>query len=323
MFPKILLFPVFLVLPFCLLAQNTFGIRHDRSLRDYEALALQNDIDKPDFGPVVFFTFSTDGSQDQEYVATGTLIHPYWVLTAGHNFYVAEEQSHPAPPSGISVYTGPDPNNPLESFGVEALVPHPTWTEFNEDFLNANDIYLVKLQRPITNITPAQLYQDVNEPRGALVWVAGFGDYSTQPGEDEMSFSKLHAIQNRLDRVVRDIWTENNGQEYEGGLLAFDFDAPSGLINTLGDDYICIDEEELLGSGSSHNVPLDYEGTTIPGDSGSPLFLKENGLWKVAGVLSGGGEEPLPNHQDASYGDISIFIRVSLIRDWILGVISP
>jgi hypothetical protein len=98
MFPKILLFPVFLVLPFCLLAQNTFGIRHDRSLRDYEALALQNDIDKPDFGPVVFFTYSTDGSQDQEYVATGTLIHPYWVLTAGHNFYVAEEQSHPRAP---------------------------------------------------------------------------------------------------------------------------------------------------------------------------------------------------------------------------------
>jgi V8-like Glu-specific endopeptidase len=299
-----------------------FGIRHDKSLREYERVAISQNSGLPDFRPVVFFTYTLEGDDENEILATGTLIHPRWILTAGHNFYDAAEQSRPVSASAITVYTGPDPNNPQAQYEAETLVPHPTWISYNEGYLYANDIYLVKLKTPIQNITPALLYQSTDEQLGSLVWTAGFGDYSTQPGEDEFAYSKLHAIQNRLDRVARQIWSDDGERDYEGGLLAFDFDDPSGTINTLGDDYICLDEEELLGKGTSENEALEYEGTTVQGDSGSPLFLKQNGVWKVAGVLSGGAEEPLPDHQDGSYGDISIFIRVSLLSDWILEVIS-
>jgi hypothetical protein len=58
-----------------------------------------------------------------------------------------------------------------------------------------------------------------------------------------------------------------NGVNNEGGTLAFDFDDPSGIINTLGDSY-ANDQEKALGSGTSANKALDWEATTVQGDSG-------------------------------------------------------
>ena len=134
---------------------SAFGIRHDRSLSDYEAVATNqapyNTSAYPDFGTVVNFTYSLNGSQDFEYVASGVLVAPQWVLTAGHNFFVSEEQNAPAPTAGIVVNFGDDPENPDAIRFVSELVFHPTWLNDDDVFGNANDLCLVKLSSSVPN----------------------------------------------------------------------------------------------------------------------------------------------------------------------------
>ncbi|MFN8429093.1 MAG: trypsin-like serine protease [Spirosomataceae bacterium] len=293
---------------------QTFGIRHDRSLSDYES-AVTSATDHPDFGAVVMFSYTLDGKSD-EYIGSGTLIAPNWILTAGHNFFVKDEQKNPASPADITVFTGNNPNNPDQTLSVEQIYFHPTWLQDNQDFVNANDLCLVKLKTAVKNITPVPLYTGTEEPIGSKVWYCGFGDYSKLKGQDSDLYSKKHAIENILDRKATGIITKINGLTYNGGLLAFDFDAPAGNSNTLGDSYIG-EDEALLGTGTSSPSPLDLEGTTVQGDSGGPLFIKDNGEWKIAGVLSGGVPEPVKGQKDSSYGDISVFIRVSNSKGWI------
>ncbi|MEM8528162.1 MAG: trypsin-like serine protease [Bacteroidota bacterium] len=299
---------------------RTFGIRHDKSLAEYEALVSNSSKDLPDFSAVFSFQYSLDGSDNQEFTATGTLIDEEWILTAGHNFFVAEEQDNPAPVQGITVLVGNDSNNPEATLEVEELVFHPTWIA-QDDFFNGNDLCLVKLKTPIQDITPMSLFTSNNEVIGSKVWFCGFGDYTKLEDQNPDLLSKKHAIENALDRKNEGIATTINGTTYEGGLLAFDFDNPAGTINTLGDDIIN-EEESLLGNGDSEEGALEFEGTTVQGDSGGPLFIKDGNTWKLVGVLSGGVSDPLEEHEDGNYGDISIFVRVSQQLNWIRSVVQ-
>jgi hypothetical protein len=71
-------------------ASITFGIRHDKNLSDYELIATNegefSSSAYPSFAPIVKFCYTLDGSTGIDYVGTGTLVAPQWILTAGHNF---------------------------------------------------------------------------------------------------------------------------------------------------------------------------------------------------------------------------------------------
>lgn len=302
-------------------ADETFGIRHDKQLSDYEAQAMLTGSDYPSFESVVFFNYSLDGSTDYEYIATGTLIDEDWILTAGHNFFVEGQKEGIAKASGVQVMTGIDPNNPDAIYEVEELVFHPTWIAQNDVYGFANDFCLVRLKTAITDMDIVDLYTEENEPIGQKVWGCGFGDYSSLSGQDPDAYSKKHAFENILDRKNTGIESSSGGSVYFGGLLAFDFDHPDGTVNTLGDDYES-DDEKLLGGGTSSSSALEYESGTVEGDSGGPLFVKDGSTWKIAGVLSGGLGDPLPNFKDGNYGDISVYTRVSQSIDWIESVID-
>jgi V8-like Glu-specific endopeptidase len=303
------------------LAPQTFGIRHDRDLDQYETIgANQTPYDSaeyPDFSAVVAFSYSLDGSDEQEFVASGTLVRPNWILTAGHNFF-DEDQEAPAPPGGIEILVGPDPNIPRGTYRVAQIVFHPRW---NDDFPTAYDLCLVRLADPITTIEPANLNLEPSEDLGSTVWYSGFGDYTEQEGEDPDAFSLRHALENVLDRIGTDTFATVGGISYPGGVLAFDFDSPFGDINALGDGYIN-EEEAELGRGTSTAAATAFEGTTVEGDSGGPLFARLDGVWKVVGVLSQGINEPVEGHVDGDYGDISIFVRTAAHRQWIASVLE-
>lgn len=299
----------------------TFGIRHDRSLSEYENIAAKSDPSLPDFNSVVFFEYSLDGSEERDFIASGVIIDEEWILTAGHNFFDAEEQQVPAPISGIIIKIGNDPNYPIATYRVTELVFHPTWLLKYQDINHANDLCLVKVSKAITEVSPVKIINEENEIINSIVWHCGFGDYSERVGQNSDLFSKKHAIENILDRIQGGFQTSYNGQYYFGGLLAFDFDNPDGNINTLGDDIIN-EDEGYLGSGSSLPNALDFEGTTVTGDSGGPLFILDSGSWKVAGILLGGASDPIQDHIDGNYGDISIYTRVSTSFDWIQSVVK-
>lgn len=303
----------------------TFGIRSDKSLSEYEAVASNiapyNTDSYPDFSSVVAFSYSLDGTDNADFIATGTLIDDEWILTAGHNFFSSDEQSEPADIAGIFILTGTDPNNPVLELEVERLVFHPSWLVQDDLFESANDLCLVKLKEPINSITPAKMASSTDINVGSLVWFAGYGDYSEVEGQNADLISKRHAIENTLDRIATGLQSRANGQVYTGTILATDFDDAGGLVNSLGDDFSATDEN-LLGQGTSSAMALPFEGTTVEGDSGGPIFVKVNNEWRVAGVLSGGADEPIRGHQDSSYGDISIFVSITDQVTWINSVIS-
>ncbi|ANQ51696.1 trypsin-like serine protease [Flammeovirga sp. MY04] len=302
--------------------ENTFGIRHDKELSEYESLAATVSPENPDFRTVVQFKYSLDGTDEYDYTASGVVIDEEWILTAGHNFYDKSEQSNPAPVSGITIRVGNDPNNPDTTYTVESIYIHPTWLNWDQNYSDANDLCLVKVSSAIADITPAQLFTDKTETLGNKVWICGFGDYSKLEGQDKTMDSKKHAMENVLDRLQEGLETSVNGVTYSGGLVAFDFDNPGKTINSLGDDIVNADEK-ILGEGTSDPEPMEYEATTVSGDSGGPLFLKDtDGAWKVSGILGGGASNVFEGHVDGSYGDISIYTRVSTSYDWISSVMN-
>lgn len=301
--------------------RQAFGIRHDRQLSDYEAAAATTATDRPDFGSVVSFSYSLDGSDNHDVIATGTLVKPDWILTAGHNFFVSDEQSNPAPVSGIEVFLGTDMENPTRRVAVAELVFHPTWLTNDDAFATANDLCLVRLAEPINDLPLATLQTDDDEELGSTVWFAGYGDYSQVEGNDPNRLPRRHAVENVLDRKTDGVTTTADGVTYTGGVLAFDFDDPDGSANTLGDDRVEGDEA-LVGTGTSQPSARNLEGSTVQGDSGGPLFVNDNGTWRLAGVLSGGLSDVLPDHADGDYGDVSVFIRVSTQMDWISSVVE-
>jgi len=303
-------------------AEVTFGIRHDKSLSDYEAAATSTSGDVPNFSAVISLDYSLDGSDNYQYTATGTLINNEWILTAGHNFFSADEDSSPASASGIRVLVGNDPNNPVSTHLVSNMVLHPTWLAGDQEYADANDLCLLKLSTPVSNVAAAALCTTKTENIGSKVWFCGYGDYSSLQGQDPDLLSKRHAMENVLDRKRDGLNTSAGGTTYNGGLLAFDFDSPDENVNSLGDDFVGTDEADL-GSGDSDAQALDLEGTSVEGDSGGPLFIKIGNQWVLAGVLSGGADAPIADFEDSSYGDISIFTRVSSHIDWINSVIQP
>ncbi|WP_255070547.1 trypsin-like serine protease [Lacihabitans sp. LS3-19] len=302
---------------------QTFGIRNDKKLSDYEAIATNmapyNTDEFPDFGSVVCIIIE-DGKF--EYIGTGVLINSQWIITAAHNFIEPEKSKKLPALSAINILVGNDPNNPSKTLKVSQVIVHPQWTISDGGFEKGTDLALVKLSSPITNITPANLNLDINgEKDKAYIWTCGFGDYSGQAGQNKDDYSKKHAMVNVLDRIVNGLSSSVGGVNYNGGLLAFDFDAPDGKYNTLGDNIVNVQEYDL-GKGNSSPEALEMEGGTIEGDSGSPIFVKINGVWKVCGLLHGGIDNVASGVKDSSYGDISVYTRTASAASWIQSVIN-
>ncbi len=302
---------------------QTFGIRNDRKLSEYETIATNvspyNIDDFPDFKSVVFIQVT---ERKDIFMGSGVLVHPKWILTAAHNFILPEESKIlPALPK-IRILVGNDPNKPIKTLSVAEIIVHPHWINSDGGFEKGTDLALVRLSEAITDIKPSAINYDITgEKDKSFTWACGFGDYSQQAGQNKDDFSKKHAMVNVLDRITNDLKTIVNGKSYNGGLLAFDFDAPDGKYNTLGDNIVN-DQEKELGKGNSAPEALEMEGSTVSGDSGGPIFIKIQGVWTVCGVLHGGIDNVAAGLKDSSFGDISVYCRTASAKDWLQSVIK-
>lgn len=210
----------------------------------------------------------------------GVLIGPRWVVTAAH---ATQWQREPIK----SVTIGG------KIRAVDQVIVHPGWKRApqNEEAdepsrlatrVNNDDIALLRLAEPVTDVKPASLYEGSDEA-GRVVEIIGRGQ--TGNGRDGVADNvphrtALHRAQNRID-------------DANGRWLEYTFDA------------------------GPHALPL--EGIFGGGDSGGPAIIRDHGVWKLAGLTSWGWSRGHIAVGDAAgrYGETARLVRISNYVSWI------
>jgi hypothetical protein len=223
--------------------------------------------------------------------ASGVLIAPNWVLTAGHvgpaNFTV-----------GGQTYT------------IAESIKHPQFLANGNDINYGFDIALIRLTTNVVGVAPLPIYQGTNE-LGATISMVGYGATGVGSTGVAANPGTLRGGTN----VVDGLFSFDNGPSGQigavNGVLLTDFDAPTsfdatGKFNTLG---------------TPATTTLEYH--LASGDSGGGAFIQEGGQWYVAGIHSfvdsqrGWTSKPGDSTLLFGYGAVSGMTRVSAFQGFI------
>lgn len=219
----------------------------------------------------------------------GVLIAPQWVLTAAHTISWQSEIKE------VSVNGIPR--------SVERLVVHDGYRKPPQELIDqalstgdatlimvllasSDDIALIKLVSPITDVIPVALYKDSDE-LGQDIKIIGKG----ATGTGAIGLGHMDPHRTELRRAFNTI------SSADGRWFCHVFDqAPSGL-------------------------PL--EGTTGGGDSGGPSLIQVDDRWLVAGLASWiVGHGHAVTSRSGRYGQASCNVRLSHYAEWIQSVIA-
>ncbi|HIA25304.1 MAG TPA: hypothetical protein EYN78_05960 [Candidatus Poseidoniales archaeon] len=235
---------------------------------------------------------------------------------------VLDEEYGEEQPGAWVVSVGSDYENPDATYDVKAIHIHPGWRvdNSNDGLEYGVDIALIELTSSIQGVTPAPWANSTeldDDFLDSLIYSSGFGDYGSiiDDGSGDY-YSQRRAWKNTLDRLSDDIDPPKkySGDDvWQGGWVVYDFDSPEGDDNSLAQGENSGGLFSYVGVGNSSSIALDLEGTSVPGDSGGPTYLKINGEWTVIGLTSHGST-------DGYYGDLALNTRVSSHADWICSI---
>ena len=286
-----------------LLGHMDFGragvIRNDVADSFYTNLAAQSVYDS-----VGFLTWSEGTSG---YIASGTLISPEWVLTAGHVVGGTNNSG-----AGISEMIF-GLSSSYDGMGVSALewIPYTGWSSSGGNLWNGVDLGLVRLSQPITSVSPAQI-----DFRTSLVGLlgtnVGYGRSGVGTGGMTTAAGIKRAGQNMIDARGGMVTTMGSGtllnlNGISPTVLFQDFDHPTNLVASSMGSAIPVAQEYLIGSG----------------DSGGGLFIDVGGVTKLVGVHSFLASLPYPldtTGANADYGDLAGSVSVQSFENWIFTV---
>jgi secreted trypsin-like serine protease len=280
-------------------------IRDDVNDSIYTSLAAQSVYDS------VGFLLWNEGASG--YIASGTLISPEWVLTAGH--VVGGTNNYGAGVSGMffglgSVYSG-------TGIAATEWIPYAGWSSSNGDVWAGVDLGLVRLSQPITSVTPALL--DFSTPLlGLLGTNVGYGRSGTGTLGMSSDPGVKRAGQNMIDARGGMVTTMGGGT-----LLDLDGISPTVLFQDF--DH----PTDLVASTMGSVTPVAKEYLIASGDSGGGLFIDVGGATKLVGVNSFLASLPYPldtTGANADYGDLAGVVSVQSFENWIFtmtGVPEP
>lgn len=219
----------------------------------------------------------------------GVLIDPRWVLTAAHAVTwqsggVLEVTINHVPRRVDRLVLYPDYRKLPQSLVDEALKTGDA-TQIIAFLSASNDVALLKLTEPVTDVAPIALYRKGDE-LGKIVKIVGKGATGTGARGQDASGSHRTTLRRAFNKItgVQDRW------------LCYTFHKPPSAL------------------------PL--EGISGDGDSGGPVLIQVKGQWQVAGLASWkrGKDNAILLHP-GFYGQTNYNVRVSHYANWIDRVI--
>ncbi|MDP2267354.1 MAG: PEP-CTERM sorting domain-containing protein, partial [Thiobacillus sp.] len=112
--------------------------------------------------------------------------------------------------------------------------------------------------------------------------------------------------QNRVDRILAD--DDGSGQ---AEVFLFDFDGSDSSSNVFGP-----------AAPSSLSLGTGIEAQFAGGDSGSPVFVNDNGVWKIAGIAAFNGSTPVSSGSSVKFGAIGGGAVVAAYLPWIQSTLA-
>ena len=217
----------------------------------------------------------------------GVLISPQWVVTAGHAVTWQSEIKQvtingvPRDVEPLVIHLGY--KKPPQELLDQALATWD-WTLFRVLLSSSDDIALVRLAEPVTDVSPFAINKSDDE-FGKIVEIVGKG--ATGNGVTGYEFSSSHRTE--LRRAY------NKVTSADGRWLCYMFDKPSDALPLEG------------GSGS--------------GDSGGPVLVQVGKDRLLAGLTSWSDPQSTIR-TPGRYGQITCNVRLSHYKDWIESVTS-
>ncbi|HRH81509.1 MAG TPA: trypsin-like serine protease [Thiobacillaceae bacterium] len=239
-------------------------------------------------------------------IYSGVLLDPWHVLTAAHVVYGTRDS-----PGNVAVnlnFAGT-----LSSvITASRIAIHPSYTTGNtasdKQFAWNDDLAVITLSRAVPAGVPTYpLFAGIPGRNGASrdITLVGYGGYAN--GTTSTVTVASHAGVKRVGRNrVDDLLPDDEGSGV-AELFLFDLDGLDAATNLMG------------GPTLGENIEAGYAG----GDSGSPAFVFDQGVWKVAGIAAFNGKADNGTGSALQFGAIGGGMLVAPYADWIRAQLAP